>query len=235
MKKIQEQTPIDSGGFLHVVWVSASAAGNQQTMKLVRYTKTTVAYPTQANLSSAANWQAVTNVDDANPGYMPTVSTDTSAVPTAPVSSPGAGVSSPPFRLAVIVMTWAETGIDETSKTEATPAITLNSRFMDVYSLSWCMAAEAISTKRTRSTARSVNTLGQFCRRLLTGVETRFRNVVRRPCLSCRTVSFPATPSRTSVHHGAAVHIDRLSGDALSEIARQHDCHLCDLVRRPSG
>jgi len=72
---------IDSAGFLHVVWVSASAAGNQNTMTLVRYTKITVAYPTQAQLASGANWQAVTNVDDASTGYMPTISTDTNNNP----------------------------------------------------------------------------------------------------------------------------------------------------------
>jgi len=66
---------IDASGFLHVVWVSASAAGDQSTLNLVRYTKTTVAYPTQSELANAANWEAVTNVDDASPGFMPTVST----------------------------------------------------------------------------------------------------------------------------------------------------------------
>ncbi len=72
---------IDSAGYLHVVWVSASAAGDQNTLNLVRYTKTTVAYPTQGELANAANWEAVTNVDDASAGYMPTVSTDTSNNP----------------------------------------------------------------------------------------------------------------------------------------------------------
>ncbi|HYS72718.1 MAG TPA: tetratricopeptide repeat protein [Thermoplasmata archaeon] len=68
---------IDSAGYLHIVWVAASAAGDQSTLNLVRFTKTTVAYPTQSDLANAANWQAVTNVDDADPGFMPTVSTDT--------------------------------------------------------------------------------------------------------------------------------------------------------------
>src|SRR5439155_5613852 len=39
---------IDSSGYLHVVWVSASAAGDQSTLNLVRYTRTTVPYPTQS-------------------------------------------------------------------------------------------------------------------------------------------------------------------------------------------
>ena len=72
---------IDSGGFLQVVWVSASAPGEQDTINLVRHTKTTVAYPTEGELANGANWEAVTNVDDANPGYMPTVSTDTNNAP----------------------------------------------------------------------------------------------------------------------------------------------------------
>ncbi len=72
---------IDSAGFLHVVWVAASAAGDQSTLNLVRFTKTTVAYPTQSDLANAANWQAVTNVDDTDTGSMPTVSTDTSNNP----------------------------------------------------------------------------------------------------------------------------------------------------------
>src|SRR5207302_1255328 len=72
---------IDSAGFLHLVWVSSSASGDQSTLNLVRYTKTTVAYPTETQLANAANWQAVTNVDDTNPGFMPTVSTDSSNNP----------------------------------------------------------------------------------------------------------------------------------------------------------
>jgi len=72
---------MDSGGFLHVVWVSASGSGDQSTINLVRYSKTTVAYPTEAQLANPAIWQAVTNVDDTNPGYMPTVSTDSSNYP----------------------------------------------------------------------------------------------------------------------------------------------------------
>lgn len=73
---------IDSSGFLHVVWVSASASGDQTLLNLVRYSKTTVAYPTQAELTSTSFWDpAVTSVDDANPGFMPTVSTDTSDNP----------------------------------------------------------------------------------------------------------------------------------------------------------
>jgi len=72
---------IDSGGFLHVVWVSAASPGDQSTLNLVRYTKTTVAYPTDSQLANAANWQAITNVDDTSPGYMPTVSTDSSSNP----------------------------------------------------------------------------------------------------------------------------------------------------------
>jgi len=72
---------IDASGYLHVVWVSASAAGDQSTQNLVRYTKTIVSYPTQSELASGANWEAVTNVDDASAGYMPTVSTDSSNNP----------------------------------------------------------------------------------------------------------------------------------------------------------
>ena len=72
---------IDASGYLHVVWVSASAAADQSEMNLVRYTKTTVAYPTQTQLATGGNWQAVTNVDDVNPGSMPTVSTDMSNYP----------------------------------------------------------------------------------------------------------------------------------------------------------
>ncbi|TLZ54000.1 MAG: hypothetical protein E6K15_09705, partial [Methanobacteriota archaeon] len=72
---------IDSAGFLHMVWVSSPGSGDQSTLNLVRYTKTTVAYPSETQLANAANWQAVTNVDDANPGYMPTVSTDSSNNP----------------------------------------------------------------------------------------------------------------------------------------------------------
>src|SRR5207249_2924279 len=72
---------IDASGFLHVVWVSASAAGDQSALNLLRYTKTTVPYPTQSELANGANWEPVTNVDDASPGYMPTVSTDTSNNP----------------------------------------------------------------------------------------------------------------------------------------------------------
>ena len=45
---------IDSSGRLHVVWVSASAAGDQSTMNLVQYTRTTVAYPIQADLEDPA-------------------------------------------------------------------------------------------------------------------------------------------------------------------------------------
>src|SRR3989475_533835 len=72
---------IDASGYLHVVWVSAASSGNQQTLNLVRYVKTIVAYPTQSQIASSANWQNVTPVDDADPGYMPTVSTDTSNNP----------------------------------------------------------------------------------------------------------------------------------------------------------
>jgi hypothetical protein len=72
---------IDSGGFLHVVWVSAASSGDQSTLNLVRYTKTTVGYPTDSQLANAANWQAITNVDDTSPGYMPTISTDSSNNP----------------------------------------------------------------------------------------------------------------------------------------------------------
>src|SRR5881296_3440837 len=39
---------IDASGYLHVVWVSAASLGNQQTLNLVRYAKTTVAYPIQS-------------------------------------------------------------------------------------------------------------------------------------------------------------------------------------------
>src|SRR3989441_3631833 len=69
---------IDSGGFLHVVWVSGGATGNQQILNLVRYTKTTASYPTQSQLGSSTSWVAVTAVDDSAAGDMPTVSTDTS-------------------------------------------------------------------------------------------------------------------------------------------------------------
>jgi hypothetical protein len=72
---------IDASGFLHVAWVSASATGNQGTLNLVRYTKTTIAYPTESELASAANWESVTAVDDANLGFMPSVSTDSSGNP----------------------------------------------------------------------------------------------------------------------------------------------------------
>ena len=72
---------IDSGGFLHLVWVSASASGSQQILNLVRYVVTTVAYPTQSQLASSASWTAVAPVDDTAPGYMPTISTDTSKNP----------------------------------------------------------------------------------------------------------------------------------------------------------
>jgi len=67
---------IDSGGYLHVVWVSASATGDQSTLNRVRYVATTVTYPTQSEMASAANWGSVTTVDDSSLGYMPTVSTD---------------------------------------------------------------------------------------------------------------------------------------------------------------
>jgi KaiC/GvpD/RAD55 family RecA-like ATPase len=72
---------MDAGGFLHLVWVSAAAPGNGQTLNLVRYAKTSVAYPTQSALTSAASWTAVTSVDDTAMGYMPTVSTDTNSNP----------------------------------------------------------------------------------------------------------------------------------------------------------
>lgn len=72
---------IDSAGFLHLVWVSASAAGEQSTLDRVRYTKTTAAYPTQSELAATGSWDAITNVDDASTGFMPTVSTDASNNP----------------------------------------------------------------------------------------------------------------------------------------------------------
>ena len=72
---------IDATGFLHLVWVSGSATGNQQTLNRVRYTKTTMPYPTESQLANATNWQSVTVVDDADLGYMPTVSTDSSNNP----------------------------------------------------------------------------------------------------------------------------------------------------------
>src|SRR5206468_12797007 len=68
---------IDSGGFLHIVWVSAAASGSQQTLNLFRYTVTTVAYPIESQLASSASWTGVASVDDTAPGYMPTISTDT--------------------------------------------------------------------------------------------------------------------------------------------------------------
>jgi len=67
---------MDSGGYLHVVWVSASTAGDQTILNLVRYAKTLITYPTQAQLASSSNWAIVTAVDDTAPGYMPTISTD---------------------------------------------------------------------------------------------------------------------------------------------------------------
>src|SRR5207247_10944695 len=72
---------IDSGGYLHVAWVSASTTGDQTTLNLVRYTKTLVAYPTQAQLASSSNWETVTGVDDTATGYMPTISTDSGNAP----------------------------------------------------------------------------------------------------------------------------------------------------------
>src|SRR2546425_415447 len=51
---------MDSSGHVHVVWVSSGASGNQQTLNRVRYTQTTVAYPTQSELATGTNWQAVT-------------------------------------------------------------------------------------------------------------------------------------------------------------------------------
>jgi len=72
---------MDSAGYLHVVWASAASTGNQQTMNRIRYSKTTVGYPSQSQLASAANWQSVTVVDDFSTGSMPTVSTDTSSNP----------------------------------------------------------------------------------------------------------------------------------------------------------
>src|SRR5207247_5283550 len=72
---------MDSGGYLHVVWVSASTTGDQTTLNLVRYTKTLVAYPTQAQLASSSNWASVTVVDDTATGYMPTISTDSGNAP----------------------------------------------------------------------------------------------------------------------------------------------------------
>jgi len=72
---------MDSGGYLHVVWVSASTAGDQTILNLVRYTKTLVAYPTQAQLASPSNWASVTVVDDTATGYMPTISTDSGNSP----------------------------------------------------------------------------------------------------------------------------------------------------------
>src|SRR3989449_532405 len=90
---------MDSSGYLHLVWVSASAAGDQSTLNLVRYTRTTVAYPTQSQLATGGNWQAVTSVDDTSPGYMPTISTDTGGYPhiawsqSKTVAPEGAGVA----------------------------------------------------------------------------------------------------------------------------------------------
>ena len=72
---------MDSSGYLHIAWVSAGSQGNQQTLNRVRYTQTIVAYPTQSELATGTNWQSVTVVDDANLGYMPTVSTDSNNAP----------------------------------------------------------------------------------------------------------------------------------------------------------
>ena len=67
---------IDSGGTLHVTFVSAVTTGDQTTINAPIYSKSLVTYPTQAELATPANWEAFTLVD-VNTGYMPTVSTDT--------------------------------------------------------------------------------------------------------------------------------------------------------------
>src|SRR2546430_7905550 len=67
---------IDSGGFLHVVWVSGGATGNQQILNLVRYTKTTASYPTQNQLGPSVNWVPVAAVDDSGGRDMPNGPTD---------------------------------------------------------------------------------------------------------------------------------------------------------------
>jgi len=72
---------MDSAGYLHVAWVSAANPGNQQTLNRIRYTKSTIAYPTQAQLANASNWQSVTIVDDSATGFMPTIATDTGNAP----------------------------------------------------------------------------------------------------------------------------------------------------------
>src|SRR4030095_12771683 len=56
-------------------------------------------------------------------------STETVAVPTAPVNRPGAGVSSPPLRVATKFTTCADEGVAEKSNAAATAA-PHNSRFM---------------------------------------------------------------------------------------------------------
>src|SRR5439155_390716 len=57
-------------------YVSTTTAGDQTILNLVRYAKTLITYPTQAQLASSSNWAIVTAVDDTAPGYMPTISTD---------------------------------------------------------------------------------------------------------------------------------------------------------------
>src|SRR2546428_11708018 len=84
---------IDSAGFLHVAWAAASGAGNQQTMNLIRYSKTTVAWPNQVQLGSSANWEAVTSVDDSAAGFMPPASTGKGNYPPIAWSGSGTGAT----------------------------------------------------------------------------------------------------------------------------------------------
>ena len=77
----QPSIAIDSAGYLHVVWASGNLGGDYSPMNQVRYTKTTVAYPTQAELASVSNWESSTNVDGTNLGILPTVSTDSGNYP----------------------------------------------------------------------------------------------------------------------------------------------------------
>lgn len=125
---------IDSSGYLHIVWVSASSAGNQATLNLVRYTKTNVAYPTQAQLGSGSNWDAVTNVDDTNTGYMPTVSTDSNNRPH--IAWSGSRTSGSAHYKNQIGGTWRSTVTLGTSNTAISVDVAPNGDFVSTVSLS---------------------------------------------------------------------------------------------------
>jgi hypothetical protein len=70
---------IDSSGYIHVAWASNNTEGGG--IYFVRYTKTTVAYPTQSELASSSNWEPVTKIDDTYAGAWPSISTDSSNAP----------------------------------------------------------------------------------------------------------------------------------------------------------